>query len=78
MVQAIIDIDERTNRILNIIKAKYALKDKSESIEKIAKDYEREILEPQLRPEYAKKLKNIQKEKGVPFKNISELRKIVE
>jgi len=30
MVQAIIDINERTNRILNILKAKYGLKDKSQ------------------------------------------------
>jgi hypothetical protein len=47
MVQAIINIDERTNRILNIIKAKYVLKDKSAAINKMAEEYENMILEPE-------------------------------
>ncbi|HLC63430.1 MAG TPA: hypothetical protein VJJ21_03860 [Candidatus Nanoarchaeia archaeon] len=32
----------------------------------------------EVRPEYLKKLKKIQKQKGTPFKNIAELRKIIE
>jgi len=32
MVQAIIDIKDKTNRVLNMVKAKYDLKDKSEAI----------------------------------------------
>jgi hypothetical protein len=40
MVQAIITIDDRTNRILNIIKAKYGLKDKSAAINQMAAEYE--------------------------------------
>ena len=78
MVQAIIDINEKTNRILNIFKAKYDLKDNSQAIERITKEYEEEVLEPQLRPEYIQKLKMIHKEKGIKFKNIEELRKIIE
>ncbi len=78
MVQAIVDIDDKTNRILNIVKAKYDLKDKSQAIERITKEYGEEILEPQLRPEYVKKLRDIQKERGIPFKNIAELRKHIE
>ena len=78
MVQAIIKISERTNRVLNIVKAKYGLKDKSEAIDVMAKEYENEIMQPELRPEYIKKLKRIEKEKGIPFKNIEELRKIIE
>ena len=38
MVQAVIDIDERANRVLNIIKAKHGLKDKSERIFGILKE----------------------------------------
>ena len=49
MVQAIINIDEHTNRILNMIKAKYGLKDKSQAINVMAVEYENEILEPKLR-----------------------------
>ena len=32
----------------------------------------------EVRPEYLKKLKRLEKQKGTPFKNISELRKITE
>ena len=62
MVQAIINIKENTNRVLNILKAKYGLKDKSQAIDLMAKEYEQEILEPELRPEYIKKAKKIKKE----------------
>jgi hypothetical protein len=63
MVQAIINIDEHTNRILNIVKSKYGLKDKSSAIEFMAMQYEEEILEPELRPEYIEKAKKIMEQK---------------
>ena len=63
MVQAIIDINKHTNHILNIIKAKYDLRTKSEAIELMAEQYEEDILEPELRPEYIEKAKKIMKEK---------------
>lgn len=75
MVKAIIDIEDGTNRILNIVKAKFNLKDKSEAIDIMAKQYEQTILEPQLRPEYREKLKRIKKEKGIRFKSVDELKK---
>ena len=50
MVQAMININEETNRVLNIIKAKYGLKDKSEAINLIVSEYEQEFLEPELSP----------------------------
>lgn len=31
-----------------------------------------------IKPEYLKKLKSIEKEKSIPFKNMAELRKIIE
>ena len=65
MVQAIINIDERANRVLNIVKAKYGLKDKSQAIEAMAQQYEEKVLEPELRPEYVQKIKKIAKEKRV-------------
>ncbi|MBI1973418.1 DUF2683 family protein [Candidatus Micrarchaeota archaeon] len=49
MVKAIIDISGDANRTLNLIKAKYSLKDKSAAINRMAEEYEREILEPALR-----------------------------
>jgi hypothetical protein len=78
MVQAMIDIPERANQILNIVKARYKLKTKSEAIAKVIEEYGEDFLEPQLRPEYLEKLEKIEKEKGIPFKNIEELRKVIE
>jgi len=65
MVQAIIDISDHANQILNIIKAKYGLKDKSQAIEIMSSEYEESLLEPELRPEFIEKLKKKQKEKTV-------------
>ena len=79
MVKAIVTISDEANRLLNIIKAKYGLNDKSEAINLMAEQYEEEILEPELRPEYIVKLKKIEKEGyGKTFKSISELRKQIE
>ena len=63
MVQSIIDIDKREDRILNIVKAKFGLKNKSEAVALIAKIYEDSFLEPELRPEYIEKLEKIRKGK---------------
>ncbi len=78
MVQSIIDINENEDRILNIVKAKHGLKNKSQAVAMIAKIYEESFLEPELRPKYLEKLKKIDKEKGIPFRNIRELRKLIE
>jgi hypothetical protein len=78
MVQAIINIDDNANRVLNIVKAKFSLKDKSEAINIITQQYEQEILEPALRPEYIEKLNKVEKQKGIKFKSMAELRKIIE
>lgn len=72
MVKAIIDIDEDTNRTLNILKAEYSLKDKSEAIDKMAKDYKFFVnLEPRLRTEFIKKMLNRQKEKTIKIKDFA-------
>ena len=63
MVQAVINIDEKTNRVLNIVKAKFGLKDKSEAINLVVNEYEETTLEPELRPEYKTKIIKITKGK---------------
>jgi len=73
MVQAIIKIDEHTNRILNVVKAKFGLKDKSEAIDMVAKQYEEYVLERELRPEYIKKLTKIKTQKGKKFSDVRNL-----
>ena len=75
MVQNIITIGERENRVLNIVKAKFGLKNKSEAVALLAKTYEESFLEPELRPEYIEKLERIRKGKYIKFNSIEELRK---
>ncbi len=79
MVQSIIDLGENEDRILNIVKAKFGLKNKSQAIAMLAKVYEDSFLEPELRPEYIEKLKKIEKEGyGRTFNSIEEFRAIIE
>jgi len=61
MVQAIINLNEHQDRILNIIKGKYGLKNKSDAVTFVIEKFEEGYLEPELRPEYVEKIKNIEK-----------------
>ena len=71
MVKAIVDIDEHANRIINIVKARYGLRDKSESINTMARLFEENSMDPDLRPEYAEKLRKIEKEPTIKVKDFS-------
>ncbi len=65
MVQALVKLNDNINRVLNIIKAKYDLKDKSEAIEFVVNKYIKFENEPELRPEFIEKVKKIKKEKSI-------------
>ena len=79
MVQAMIEIPDKANQILNIVKARYNLKTKSEAIAKIVIECGANIIEPELRPEFLEKLNRIEKEGyGETFKSIDELRRKIE
>ncbi|MEK6973461.1 MAG: DUF2683 family protein [archaeon] len=78
MVQAVITIQEEQDRILNIVKGKYGLKNKSEAINLVIQKYEQTLLEPELRPEYKEKLLKVDKGKFKAFSNVEELRKELE
>ena len=65
MVKAIIDINDATNRTLNVIKAEYGLRTKSEAIDKMAALYL--AGDPEVRPEYWRKLMKGMKEKPIPI-----------
>ncbi len=69
MVKAIVDIDERANRVINIVKAKENLRDKSDAINMIIELYGKEMLEPELRPEFIKELLEAQKERTIKIKD---------
>ncbi|OYT41568.1 antitoxin [Candidatus Pacearchaeota archaeon ex4484_26] len=75
MPKAIVELDEKANRIVNIVKAKYGMRDKSEAINKITEDYGEEILEPALKPEWVEKMKRVMKEKAIKVGNVKNLRK---
>lgn len=72
MPTAIVKLDVEANRVINIVKAKYGFRDKSQAINKMAEEYEHELLEPELRPEYVEKLRKIEKEKTVKVKDLDE------
>lgn len=73
MVQALVTLDENTNRVLNTVKAKYSLRDKGEAIAFVVNHYIEEVNEPELRPEYIKRLKRIEKDgKFTRIDNFSE------
>jgi len=72
MVQALVDISDDANYIINLVKAKYRLKDKSQAIDRMAEEYGRELLEPELRPEFIRRLRKIEKEKTIKIKDVDE------
>ena len=64
-----INISENANQVLNIVKARYNLKDKSQAIEKITLQFGQEIMEPELRPEFIQKMQIKTKEPTVKIKD---------
>ena len=72
MVQAMINISPEANHVLNIVKARYALKDKSEARVNVVEAYGQDLLEPELRPEFIEEMKKVAKEGSVKVTNFSE------
>ncbi len=75
MVKAIIDISDKANRMLMVVKAQYNLRDKSEAIDKMAEEYEALVFEQRIRPSYMRRLKRIQKEPLVYVGSLKDFRK---
>ncbi len=71
MVQALIDLDVNANRVLNIVKAKFGLKDKSEAIKAVIDYYIENEKEPELRPEFIEQLKANEKGRFVKVESFS-------
>lgn len=72
MVQALIELNINTNRVLNIIKAKFCLKDKSEAIEYVVSEYIEFENEPELKPEFIQKMYEIRKQKSLAVADFAE------
>ncbi len=71
MVKALIELEENLNRVLNLIKAKYGFKDKSEAINFVVSKYIDDENEPDLRPEFIEKMKKIQKQSSIKVNDFS-------
>ena len=56
MVFARISINEYTNKVLNVIKAKFSLNNKSEALNKFTELYGEEIVEKEAKDQYIKKV----------------------
>ena len=71
MVQALIELDENANRVLNIVKAKLGLKDKSEAVKAVIEYYVNNEDEPELKPEFIERIKKAEKGKFVKVSNFA-------
>ena len=78
MVQAIVNLGEHENRLLTIIRGKFGLKNKSDTVNFVIDKYGEDLLEPELRPEYKEELLRIDKGKFKRFASIDDLRKEIE
>lgn len=78
MTQAIVSFGEHEDRVLTIVKGKYGFKNKSDAVNFVVDKFEEEFLEPEIRPEYLKKLEKIRKGKYIKFNSVEELRKSIE
>ncbi len=82
MVDARGSLNEYTNRVLMVVKAKYGLKDKSEAVNKFAELYGEEEVERKVKPSYLRKLDRIErnhlKKYGYRHTSIEQLRKEIE
>jgi hypothetical protein len=56
MVKNVVDLGERENRVINIVKARYRLKDRSQALSIIIRRYEECELKPEFRPEFVKEI----------------------
>ena len=63
MTQAIVRLGEYEDRVLQIVKGKFGLKNKSDAVNFVIQKYDEEMLEPELRPEYVEKIDKIAKGK---------------
>ncbi len=71
MVQALVTIDDETNKVINIVKAKHDFKDKGQAIAFIVRGYAKEQLEPELRPNFIQKMLQIETQKSIPVSNFA-------
>jgi len=82
VVDARVNLTKYSNHVLNVVKAKYELNDKSDALNKFISDYGNNEVEPEVKESYVKKLLDIEKRHlkkyGFRHTSIKDLRKEVE
>mgnify|MGYP001180260404 CR=1 FL=1 len=73
MVQTMINLTKNQDKIVNMVKVMMDLGNKNEAIRHIISRYNDELMEPHLRPEFVAKIKKIEKEKNLKYRNLDEL-----
>jgi len=59
MVFARLELEDYTNKVLNVLKAKFGLKDKSAALNKFVEIYGDEVVEKEAKDQYIKKVLEI-------------------
>jgi len=72
MTQTLLNLTKSEDIVVNIVKGKFALRNKNDAIRLIINKYREESLEPSLRPEYVEELKGIMKQKGRKFSSMKD------
>jgi hypothetical protein len=79
MKQTLIKLSEHQDRVVQVVKGKYGLKNKNEAIQFIVNSYEENLIEPELRPEFIEKMEAIDKKGNFSsFKSLEDLDKELE
>ena len=78
MVKLYLELGEKQNKIVNFIKKQQRIEDNSEAINYIISKYKEDCIDLEVNPEYIDKLLEIDREPGIKFKTINELRQIIE
>lgn len=71
MPQALLRLSDDANRILNMVKAKYNLKDKSAAVETIVEHFVECEGEPTLKEEFIERIKRAEKGKFIRVKDFA-------
>ncbi len=73
MTSAIVNLTDENNFLLNLFKARFGLRNKSDAVNRVVAEYAKEALEPPLRPEYVRKIKRLLKQKGKTYASLDEM-----
>ena len=72
MVQAYVDLDDLSNRAVNVVKARFGLRDKSEALNALIHEYADRLMEPQFKPSFAE---SVRKASKGPFRRVKDFGK---